>query len=308
MSDFAGRPLLLLQFFGPMVAITLYAIYHSLYAFVHPLCGNSFVAAGCGFVLWWFYRYGNVTVGFGPRRAQPDLTRPDLKPNERIRFVCISDTHSNQRLIGKLPEGDVLLHAGDITNKGTMAEVKIFDAWLGNQPFKHRLVIAGNHDSALDKKYHDGSTKNCKVIEDLLTNCTYLNAKTVIVEGYRIYGRPESPEFHNMAFNKRRGKAMMDCWDDIPDDTDILLTHTPPFMIRDRTVFGTHVGCAQLSKTILDRLPQLKFHLFGHIHEDYGVAKGTNGRTVFINAAICNLLNGTNHKPVVFDLPRLKGD
>jgi len=307
-SDFAGRPLLLFQFFGPLSVISLFSVYYVLSYYVHELLGQAFVAALLIFVLWWFYRYGNVTVGIGPRKAQRDLTLPNLKPHERVRFVCVSDTHSNQRLLGKLPEGDVLLHAGDITNRGTMAELKIFNTWLGNQPHRHKLVIAGNHDYALDKKYHDGSTKNCKVMENILTNCTYLNNKAVTVHGYKIYGRPESPEFHHMAFNRRRGKEMMECWEDIPDDTDILLTHTPPFMIRDRTFFGKHVGCAQLTRTIQTRLPQLKVHIFGHIHEDYGVAKGTNGRTIFINAAICNMLNGTNHRPIVFDLPRLKED
>jgi len=291
-----------------MVVISLFFVYYVLRGYVLPFLADCFVAVMLFCVLWWIYRYGNVTVGIGPRKQLRDLTLPHLDASQRIRFVCISDTHSNQRLLGNLPEGDVLLHAGDITNKGTMAELKIFNAWLEKQPFQHKIVIAGNHDYALDKKYHDGSTKNCKVMEDILTSCTYLNNKAVTLEGYKIYGRPESPEFHHMAFNRRRGKEMMACWEDIPEDTDILLTHTPPFMIRDRTFFGTHVGCAQLTRTIQTRLPRLKAHVFGHIHEDYGVAKGTNGRTIFINASMCNVLNGTNHKPVVFDLPRLKED
>ncbi|MGE0487941.1 MAG: metallophosphoesterase [Vulcanimicrobiota bacterium] len=61
------------------------------------------------------------------------------------RVVCLSDTHSLHEQV-EVPEGDILLHAGDLCNHGTKGEVKAFDAWLGRQPHRHKLFIAGNHD------------------------------------------------------------------------------------------------------------------------------------------------------------------
>lgn len=296
----------MLQFIGPMIFISIGGIYYAL-DLVHPFLGYGLIVSIVVVVLWWIFRYGNVTIGLGPQAKQPDLTLPHLKPSERVRFVCISDTHSNHRRLGTLPEGDVLLHAGDFTNKGTIAEVRLFAEWLDKQPFQHKIVIAGNHDRALDKQFHE-APKECRLVEALLARCSYLNNASTTVFGYKVYGRPETPEFHAMAFNVRRGRAMMECWDAIPDDTDILLTHCPPFMVRDRTVLGQHAGCAQLAKSLHTRLNRVKVHVFGHIHEAYGVARSASGHTTFINAAMCNVLHGNNHKPIVFDLPRLKTD
>ena len=63
----------------------------------------------------------------------------------KTRFVCVSDTHNASPDDGafKLPKGDVLVHAGDLTKQGSMGELrKTFD-WLERADFEVKLVVAG---------------------------------------------------------------------------------------------------------------------------------------------------------------------
>lgn len=87
--------------------------------------------------------------------AVPVMLEPDSvdKPAGALRFVCISDTHNKHDKI-ELPRGDVLLHAGDFSGTGTLDEVKRFSSWLGSlgDRYKHKIVIAGNHDLPFDVK------------------------------------------------------------------------------------------------------------------------------------------------------------
>lgn len=57
-------------------------------------------------------------------------------------------------------------------------------------------------------------------------------------------------------------------WDSIPADTDILVTHGPPFGVLDRTIQNCNAGCHYLLQKVMEIKP--KYHLFGHIHEAYG--------------------------------------
>ena len=72
------------------------------------------------------------------------------KPNpDFVRFVCISDTHSLHKYLD-LPAGDVLLHTGDFTMQGRENEIISFSKWLGKLPFKHKVVVSGNHEVTFD--------------------------------------------------------------------------------------------------------------------------------------------------------------
>ena len=66
-----------------------------------------------------------------------------------VRVVCISDTHNRFRELS-IPDGDILIHAGDITRRGYLAELKDFNDWLLSLPHKHKVVIAGNHELSFD--------------------------------------------------------------------------------------------------------------------------------------------------------------
>lgn len=206
-----------------------------------------------------------------------------------MRIVCLSDTHGLHSSMN-VPDADVLIHAGDLTRFGNLEDIQHFSVWLDGLPHRHKLVIAGNHDRLFESNPH--------IAELSLGNVTYLRDSGVTIDGVRFYGSPWQPEFYNWAFNLPRGKALAEKWDDIPSDTDILITHGPPAGILDRTKDGNQAGCEDLLKRI--RELNLKLHVFGHIHEGYGQEK--KGNTLFVNAAMCDRLYKAVNFPVVVDL------
>jgi hypothetical protein len=134
---------------------------------------------------------------------------PVEKPPGVVRFVCISDTHGRHRAIKHVPPGDVLLHAGDITNVGELEQLLDFSAWLAELPHVHKVVIAGNHDVTLDRahysqaaqrrRWHRNRPYDIDECRAALTNCTWLEDAATTVEGYTIYGSPWQPEFCDWA-------------------------------------------------------------------------------------------------------------
>lgn len=164
-----------------------------------------------------------------------------------------------------------------------------FNDFLGTLPHKHKIIIAGNHDFCFEKD--SAEARAC------LTNCTYLEDEEVTVEGIKIYGSPWQPWFFNWAFNLKRGLELRKKWDLIPSDTDILVTHGPPFGYLDKTLRGEEVGCVDLREVVEEIRP--KYHIFGHIHE--AVGQDSNKHTQFINASICNLRNEPVNSPVIID-------
>lgn len=203
-----------------------------------------------------------------------------------MRIVCISDTHSLHRQVD-VPDGDVLVHAGDLCNHGTRGEVKQFITWLGELPHPHKIFIAGNHDWPF--------YKHRKHAHHWLKHGTYLEDNSTVVDGIKFYGTPWQPEFCNWAFNLPRGPRLAAVWSKIPDDTDVLITHTPPFGILDSE---GRVGCRELAAR-LDQL-QVKLHVFGHVHVSHG--KIQRGQTTFVNASICDYDYEPIQKPIVIDL------
>lgn len=208
-----------------------------------------------------------------------------------MKFVAISDTHC-RHLNLKLPKGDVLLHAGDISYKGQKNEIADFLQWFSKLPYKHKIFIAGNHDFYFEKE------KTVQIQSLIPEGITYLNDDEIIIDGVKIWGSPVTPWFFNWAFNRRRGKEISRHWQKIPDDTDIILTHGPVNGILDSVVNNTNAGCMDLLQTVEKIKP--KVHVCGHIHEGYGVIK-KNG-TTFINASVLNESYELVNKPIVFDL------
>eukprot|EP00128_Syssomonas_multiformis_P009588 Colp12_sorted_trinity150504_noHs@30605 len=235
------------------------------------------------------------------------LSLKSPKQEGYIRFVCISDTHTKTDQL-RVPDGDVLLHAGDFTQEGKQKDVEAFNEWLGKLPHKHKIVIAGNHDISFDegaypnlwRRFGHKTMADPKKLKASLTNCTYLEDSGCIVEGYRIWGSPWQPEFFSWGFNLPRGEQLKQKWDLIPNNTDILLTHSPPMGYCDLTDTQERTGCLDLLEAVQNRIKPL-YHIFGHIHEAYGMT--TNGQTVFINAATCTLGYKPINMPIIFDLP-----
>jgi Icc-related predicted phosphoesterase len=207
-----------------------------------------------------------------------------------LRVVALSDTHGWHHP-PQVPEGDVLIHAGDCTHLGRLDQLARFNDFLGRLPHRHKLVVAGNHDFCFARQPE--ASRAC------LTQATYLQDQAVTIEGFKFYGSPWQPVFHNMAFNLPRGPALRAKWDLIPTDTDVLITHTPPWGRRDQSILGRPVGCQDLGRAV-ERLPRLRLHAFGHVHEAAGEVRA--GKILFVNAAVCNFFYLPVRRAVVCDL------
>jgi Icc-related predicted phosphoesterase len=208
-----------------------------------------------------------------------------------MKFVTISDTHGHAHKLD-IPKGDVLIHAGDISMDGKEAEVMGFLHWFAQQDFEHKIFIAGNHDFFFERTADDTIRK---VIPE---GVTYLKDSGIVVNGYKIWGSPVTPWFHDWAFNLPKGAPLCHHWNLIPDDTDVLITHGPSAGILDTNEQGDHLGCIQLLKRVRVIKPQV--HVFGHIHTGYGNIK--KGNTRFINASVVNDRYELMNKPIVFEL------
>eukprot|EP00753_Platysulcus_tardus_P006847 PLAT14632.1.p1 GENE.PLAT14632.1~~PLAT14632.1.p1 ORF type:complete len:324 (+),score=85.68 PLAT14632.1:47-973(+) len=224
-----------------------------------------------------------------------------------VRLVCVSDTHNQHGKLPALPAGDILVHAGDFSNTGGIKDILSFSSWLDKQPFEHKLVIAGNHDTTFHPDYYHASGHrfhrspiDCAEARAALTNCTYLEDSGVSIMGLNFWGSPWQPEFCDWAFNLPRGSALADKWALIPDDTDVLITHGPPWGHGDLCSSWDRAGCIDLLTAVEQRV-RPKAHIFGHIHEGYGMS--TDGTTLFVNASTCTLRYRPVQKPIVIDVP-----
>ncbi len=192
-----------------------------------------------------------------------------------IRLVLISDTHGFHDI--DVPEGDVLIHAGDGCKRGTVDEAREWAEFLRRQPHRHKIVIAGNHDRCFE---HDlGEAR------PLMHGLDYLQDSGCERAGVRFWGSPWQPWFFDWSFNLQRGPALAAKWALIPDATDVLVTHGPPMGVLDRNLHGDPVGCEELRLAIRRVRPRV--HVFGHIHEGYGTA--VVDRTLFVNASTCTV-------------------
>jgi 3',5'-cyclic AMP phosphodiesterase CpdA len=224
--------------------------------------------------------------------------------------------------LNPLPEGDVLIHAGDCTNIGKPNEVKEFIEWfMGIKGFDSKIFIAGNHDWAFENHryphhrgdfewyYHLMNEENLSQLD-----VTYLEDSGFTIDSsefskpIKFWGSPWQPEFYNWAFNlPRSGDELKKYWDMIPEDTDVLITHGPPSEIKDFVNNWRqpvrNVGCELLRF----RVEQIKplVHVFGHIHEAYGVER--NEETLYVNASTCTERYSPSNKPIVIDLTEVDG-
>jgi Icc-related predicted phosphoesterase len=212
--------------------------------------------------------------------------------NNTIILIHTSDTH-NLHETQKIPPGDIYIHSGDFSHKndwdiditGIPQSVQKFNQYLGTLPHKVKIVIAGNHEIGFNDHTSEYIQKN------IITNAIYLQdeALRVILPNkhyIKFYGTPWTTS-SNMGFSMNR-HIIPNKWSMIPDDTDILITHLPPQGIMDcangNTIgvcsicgrkdhpYKRHWGCPELRKKVEQLCAErnLKVHLFGHVHEDWG--------------------------------------
>lgn len=190
-----------------------------------------------------------------------------IRENEELmKILHISDTHGCHHWLRDLPEADVLVHSGDFCMVGMEQEAIDFLNWFCDLPYKHKIFICGNHDECLYGNSVDGLDENVH----------YLCNSGETIEGVKFYG---VPMFMGDCIGERRSRN----YADIPSDTDILVTHTPPYGILDSDD-NINYGSEEVLKRVNKFQPKL--HLFGHIHRHHGLAD--NGITRFSNAAIMN--------------------
>ena len=182
-----------------------------------------------------------------------------------LKIWHISDTHTYHHLLN-IPSGiDLVIFSGDSSNNRdeylNEHEVLDFIDWYKSLDIKYKIYVAGNHDTSIEGRL---------VRRDLFeqNGIIYLEDESIIINGIKFYGSPITPTFGNWAFMRKREKIYK-FWDDIDDDTDVLITHGPPKNILDLTYerSGETVltGCSNLAKRVM-KLKKLKLHCFGHIH------------------------------------------
>ncbi|HEX3551517.1 MAG TPA: metallophosphatase domain-containing protein [Candidatus Elarobacter sp.] len=213
-----------------------------------------------------------------------------------MRCVAISDTHERaDKLV--VPDGDVLIHAGDLTMRGEPRELERAAAWLGKLRPRFAAVIAipGNHDFGAERD----PAETRALFES--HGVTWLVDEAAAVDGVAFYGSPWQPWFYDWAFNFPRGDdgtVASATWARIPPSTDVLVTHGPPHGILDRTEDGDLAGCPELLAAVEAR-PRIRAHVFGHIHEGYGCANV--GARLFVNASTCDARYAAVNPPIAFD-------
>ncbi|OGH56962.1 MAG: metallophosphoesterase [Candidatus Lindowbacteria bacterium RIFCSPLOWO2_12_FULL_62_27] len=208
-----------------------------------------------------------------------------------MKIVLIADTH-NQHWNVKIPDGDMIIHAGDMSGSGTTSQVEDFLAWFRKLPHRHKILVAGNHDWLFEL--------NNDQARQMVRGIVYLQDEAAVIGGLKIYGTPWSPWFNDWAFNLNRGEPLRKKWNLISADTDILITHGPPRGIGDLTDRGENTGCADLLEAVRRVKPRL--HVFGHIHEGYGVHRRDGMSTIFVNASVLSVEYDLANSPIVLDL------
>ncbi len=220
-----------------------------------------------------------------------------------MKLVCISDTHAMHRKL-TIPDGDVLIHAGDWGGRGTCQEWVDFNNWLGSLPHKHKIVTPGNHDEYC-AQFPFGAAEALTPGTQLL-----IDAGTTI-NGVTFWASPMTPTFFDWDFMYDRAEGEQQ-WAKVPNKVDVLITHGPPAGILDKVAgrcarfgqeVGDSVGCVDLYHRVLAVGP--KVHVFGHIHEGYGQV--TKGGTTFVNASSCTEHYRPSNAPIVVELSIVDG-
>ena len=199
-----------------------------------------------------------------------------------MRILLISDTHSKHRELHPLPDADMIIHSGDFTFAGSENEAYDFINWFCDLPFQQKILIAGNHDMCM---YGVDS------IDGLPNNVHYLCNNSIEIGKVTFFG---IPMFMEVIMDGSFDRMI----NDIPDNTNVLITHQAPYGFCDE-YNGHHCGDRVLREKI-DMLPSLRCHLFGHQHEANAIIV-RNGIT-FSNAAVLDNQYNLIANPRVIEL------
>lgn len=225
-----------------------------------------------------------VKAGFISRLIPFDSGRRTMK------ILHLSDTHGFHKHIPweRFDGIDVVVHSGDCSNYKDLAKNKLevfaFLEWYMTVPVQHKIFVAGNHDTSIERKIFKTEDFACRGI-------TYLEHESITISDLHFFGSPYTPTFGDWAFMKARDKISR-VWETLPENIDVLITHGPPIGIRDLTedYDGSLKQCGDsaLMKWVFNNKP--KAHLFGHIHNmdkifNQGVSKYSKSPTIFSNGS-----------------------
>lgn len=211
-----------------------------------------------------------------------------------MKILCLSDTHGRHRQLQLDLEGiDCVVHTGDFSN-GSEFSTDDFLNWYSELPVKHKILIAGNHDWYA-YNYNDKFKMKCQ-----LFYIDYLEDSEITIDGVVFYGTPYVNKFYNWAFmDYEEGLAKI--YKKISKKVNVLLTHGPAYGTLDvvlRDGAGS-VGSTSLARQV-PKLKRLKAHIFGHIHEGYGVVENKHYKS--INASVLNARYMLVNKPIVIEV------
>lgn len=215
-----------------------------------PTAWEQFLAQPCVFLARKLYTWHQTIP------AKP-LTNP-------VTIICISDTHNSQP---SLPDGDILIHSGDLTQSGSLKELQAALTWLRAQPHPTKIVVAGNYDMLLDTARDNSNQAIAERAQLDWGEIIYLENQETTVScangrQLRIYGSPLTARYGNWGFQYPRNQ---DVWTgSVPDRIDVLITHGPPRGHLDLL----NMGCVHLLRELWRVKPKL--HVFGHVHAGAG--------------------------------------
>ena len=208
-----------------------------------------------------------------------------------VRIVAISDTHLKNP---ELPEGDLLIGAGDYLNSGSIQDLVIFSSYINSQLHKYKygsVIVPGNHDLMFES--------SLPLVKELLPKHRILIDEEVCINGLRIYGTPWVPYINGIwAFEENYHSNRFEVVrDKIPEGLDILISHSPP-----RGILSKGWGC----NTLKERLEQMerppKIVICGHIHECGGQKHIDNRGIIYYNVAICDEAYRMKNSPTIIDI------
>jgi Icc-related predicted phosphoesterase len=203
----------------------------------------------------------------------------------------LSDTHELHRDLD-VPHGDILIHAGDLSMMSrSLSAIEDLNDWLGELPHSFKICVPGNHDYWLEKNPSRRS---------LLSNATILVNETIKIHRLKVWGSPVTPLLDG-AFGISSAVDRRQLYSQIPEDTDIVVSHGPPYGILDGDFeSGFHSGCREVLDAIMRIKPKLV--VFGHVHGAYGLFQ--TDETTFVNAALFDAYGDLSKTPIVLKMSR----
>ncbi|CAK7270843.1 hypothetical protein SEPCBS119000_004293 [Sporothrix epigloea] len=230
-----------------------------------PTILDRFLASPLSAIAYYLYSWVVGVRGWAASRAAKEKAEADVckEASRPIRVVCISDTHDC--VVPDVPDGDLLIHAGDLTDHGTPADLQRQIDWLASLSHAHKVVVCGNHDSWFDAGARVAKgmavdaagprfAGNMYYLEHSACRIEFANGRALTV-----YGAPDIPRCGPESFSFQYEREAHPWKNAIPNAVDILVTHSPP---RHHLDLG--LGCAGLLEECWRVRPPL--HVFGHVH------------------------------------------